>query len=173
MAQTPSRLHHSALVVKDLAVSRTFYEGILGLPLVATWCETSERLGDYCHAFFALGDDSAVALFQFARDDVYQLLKRPDKLSAFHHLALNASQSLQDEIRGKAEAAGIEHHRVDHGMCISLYLDDPDGHKLEITCDCEQVVAQAEFIRHRAPEELERWLAGDRRTNNDIRETSI
>ena len=128
MSQVPSRLHHSALVVKDLAVSRTFYEVIMGLPLVATCCETSKRLGDYCHAVFALDDESAVALFQFARDDVYELLKRPDKLSAFRHLALSGSESLQDEIRAKADAAGMDRFTVDHGICISLYLDDPDGH---------------------------------------------
>ena len=87
MTAIPSRLHHSAVVVKDLAASKEFYEGIMGLPLVATWCESNEALGDFCHAFFGLDDNSAVALFQFADEEKYQMLKRPDNLSPFHHPA--------------------------------------------------------------------------------------
>jgi glyoxylase I family protein len=68
MQNLPSRLHHSAVVAKDLGASRDFYEGIMGLPLVATWCESNEELGEFCHAFFGLEDNSAVALFQFADD---------------------------------------------------------------------------------------------------------
>ena len=37
MAKVPTRLHHSAVVARDLAASREFYEGIMGLPLMATW----------------------------------------------------------------------------------------------------------------------------------------
>lgn len=169
MPNMPFRVHHSAKVVKDLARSRGFYEGILGLPLVATWCETSKAMGDYCHVSFALQDGSEIALFQFARDDVYEKLKRPENLSAFHHLALKGTSALQDEIRAKADAAGVAHYTTDHGMCVSLYLDDPDGHKVEITFDNQQVLEQSEEVRSRAAKELQRWLAGDRTPNNEHR----
>ena len=50
----PQRLHPYAFVVKDSEVNRQFFEDVLGLPLVATWCERSDytRLGrvvEYCH----------------------------------------------------------------------------------------------------------------------------
>ena len=38
-AKLPSRLHHTAYVSKDLEATRKFYEEIIGLPLLATWCE--------------------------------------------------------------------------------------------------------------------------------------
>jgi glyoxylase I family protein len=39
LAQLPLRLHHYAFVVRDQEVNRRFFEDVLGLPLVATWCE--------------------------------------------------------------------------------------------------------------------------------------
>lgn len=172
MNAIPSRLHHSAVVVKDLAASREFYEGIMGLPLVATWCESNEALGDFCHAFFGLDDNSAVALFQFADEAKYQMLKRPANLSPFHHLALTGTRAMQDEIRKRADAAGVSNYTTHHGYCVSFYLNDPDGHLIELTYDTEEAVEHADFIRDRAAKELERWLAGDRKTNNDLREAT-
>ncbi len=54
-ANLPSRLHHTAYVAKDLEATRKFYEDIIGLPLVQTWCEVDELFGAervYCHLFF-------------------------------------------------------------------------------------------------------------------------
>ena len=172
MTAIPSRLHHSAVVVNDLAASKKFYEGIMGLPLVATWCESSETLGSFCHAFFGLDDNSAVALFQFADEEKYQALKRPDNLSPFHHLALTGTKAMQDGIRDRANAAGIDNHTTNHGYCVSFYLYDPDGHLVEITYDTDEALEHADFIRNRAAAELERWLAGDHKTNNDLREAA-
>jgi catechol 2,3-dioxygenase-like lactoylglutathione lyase family enzyme len=31
------RLHHNAYVVRDQRATQHFYEGLLGMPLVATW----------------------------------------------------------------------------------------------------------------------------------------
>ncbi len=39
LSRLPSRLHHNAFVVKDHEVNRRFFEDLLGIPLVATWCE--------------------------------------------------------------------------------------------------------------------------------------
>ena len=36
----PERLHHFGFVVKDQEVNRQFFEDVLGIPLIATWCET-------------------------------------------------------------------------------------------------------------------------------------
>ena len=55
----PKRLHHNAYVTRDQEATRHFYEDIIGMPLVATWCESDELFGavrTYCHTFFAMGD---------------------------------------------------------------------------------------------------------------------
>src|SRR5579885_636781 len=71
LSRLPTRLHHNAYVVKDHEVNSRFFEDLLGIPLVATWCERSysHELGrevDFCHTFFGMADGGALAFFQFA-----------------------------------------------------------------------------------------------------------
>ena len=73
VAKLPSRLHHTAHVSCDLEATRKFYEEVIGLPLVATWCESDMLFGEertYCHCFFGIGDGGALAFFQFASERV-------------------------------------------------------------------------------------------------------
>ena len=75
-ASLPSRLHHTAYVAKDLEATRRFYEDIIGMPLVATWCEVDELFGAervYCHLFFELADGGALAFFSFAKPEDQEL----------------------------------------------------------------------------------------------------
>jgi len=85
--ELPLRLHHNAYVVKDHEANRRFLEDLLGIPLVATWCERTYRadLGrdvDFCHTFFGLADGGALAFFQFADPEMYELTqaKAPPKV---------------------------------------------------------------------------------------------
>jgi catechol 2,3-dioxygenase-like lactoylglutathione lyase family enzyme len=169
MPDLPSRLHHSAVVVKDLAESYEFYTDIMGMPLVATWCEQLPDGTPFCHAFFGLQDESTVALFQFASEDLYQQLKRPTDLSAFHHLAVNGTAEYQEAVRQRADAKGLSPRVTNHGYCTSLYVNDPDDHVVEVTVDNDVALENASLIRDRARSELDRWLAGDMTTNNDLR----
>jgi glyoxylase I family protein len=72
LAELPQRLHHHAFAVKDQEVNRQFIEDVLGIPLVATWCErmfnaTLGREVDYCHTFYEMADGSALAFFSICR----------------------------------------------------------------------------------------------------------
>ena len=62
------RLHHHAFVVADQERNRHFIEDLIGLPLVATWCEHSAAYEGmaFCHTFYELVDGSALAFFQMA-----------------------------------------------------------------------------------------------------------
>jgi catechol 2,3-dioxygenase-like lactoylglutathione lyase family enzyme len=171
----PSRLHHTAYVVKDLGKTRGFYEDVLGFPLVATWCEQEELFGavrTYCHCFFGLADGSALAFFQFA-DPKDQAEFGPELASSpFRHVALNVDKETQDELERRIVAAGIEAPQtyvLEHGYCRSLYVVDPDEMIVEFTCDAEHA-DQINAVRLKdAHSELQRWLAGDHRPNNDVR----
>ena len=71
LTELPLRLHHQAFCVRDQERNRQFIEGILGIPLTATWCERVFRAEvgrevDYCHTFYELADGGALAFFQFA-----------------------------------------------------------------------------------------------------------
>ena len=98
MTKLPSRLHHTAYVTKDLEATRHFYEDILGIPLVATWCETDFLFGKdrtYCHVFFELGDGSALAFFQFADADDQTEFGPEMPATPFVHIALNVDNDTQ------------------------------------------------------------------------------
>ena len=165
----PSRLHHHAYVSRDLGATRRFYEEIVGLPLVATWCE-HEFGQDYCHVFFALEDGGALAFFQFADPEFNESQAALASTSPFDHVALNATAALQAEVVARAEKAGVDPVTVDHGYCVSLYLKDPDGLTVELTVDTEDAIEAAPALHARARAELDRWLAGDRTPNNDLRD---
>jgi catechol 2,3-dioxygenase-like lactoylglutathione lyase family enzyme len=175
----PSRLHHTAYVVKDLEKTRHFYEDILGFPLVATWCEQEELFGSertYCHCFFGLADGSALAFFQFA-DTADQAEFGPSlPASPFRHIALNVEKDTQAELERRIAAAGIQEpdtYVLEHGYCRSVYVVDPDGMIVEFTLDADHA-DQINALRAKdAHSELKRWLAGDHRPNNDVRPSEL
>jgi len=174
--ELPLRLHHNAYVVKDHEANRQFLEDLLGIPLVATWCERTYRadLGrevDFCHTFFGLKDGGALAFFQFADPEMYALTqaKSPPKVDSHYHIALKASDRTYEELKSRLNAAGEPFRETDHGYCRSIYTRSPDGMILEFTCDPPDVAEIDALRRADAHSELERWLAGDRRVNNQLR----
>ena len=169
----PHRLHHHAIVVRDQESTRKFYEDLLGMPLIATWCEREHVRGrerEYCHTFYGLADGSALAFFQFADQADYDELAASAPTS-LNHVALSVDQATQAAQRARLDAAGVPNRTVDHGYCVSLYLSDPDGLTLEFTCDAADADRVNEIRRADAHAELARWLAGDHTPNNDLRGT--
>lgn len=175
LQRLPLRLHHHAFVVRDQEANRRFFEDVIGLPLVATWCERvfNAELGrevDYCHTFFALADGGALAFFQFADAELYERAKPIfPRTPHYHHIALKVEGPSCDEIARRLTAAAIPHRQIDHGYCRSLYAASPDGLIVEFTVDPDNAEAIAAMRRKDAHEALARWLAGDRRPNNSDR----
>jgi catechol 2,3-dioxygenase-like lactoylglutathione lyase family enzyme len=177
LAQLPLRLHHQAFAVKDQETTRRFMEEVLGIPLVATWCERVFRpeVGrdvDYCHTFYELADGGAIAYFQYADEECWELNRpQPSKRgdAGALHSAFKATKTTQDEIKARLGKAGIPYRFIDHGYCESLYVTSPDGVRMEFTVDAPDADDIAKMRRADAHAELKRWLAGDRRTNNEDR----
>ena len=175
LAALPERLHHNAYVVKDHEANRRFLEDVLGMPLVATWCEKSWRaeLGrevEYCHTFFGLADGGALAFFQFADPEMYALTQaEKPKVSSHYHIALKVGDGTYDELKGRLNRAGEKFRETDHGYCKSIYTTTPDGMILEFTCDPPDAAEIEALRRADAHSELARWLAGDHRVNNELR----
>ena len=176
LAQLPLRLHHNAYVVKDHEANRRFLEDLLGIPLVATWCEKTYRadLGrevEFCHTFFGLKDGGALAFFQFADDEMYRLTqaKAPPQVGSHYHIALKVGDRTYDELKSRLNRAGEKFRETDHGYCSSIYTMTPDGMILEFTRDPPDVAEIDALRRADAHSELARWLGGDRHVNNQLR----
>ena len=171
----PTRLHHNAFVTKDQEATRAFYEDLIGLPLVATWSEADELFGAervYCHTFFALGDGSALAFFQFANQDDQDLFDPDLTPSPFRHIALRVTADLQQAIQDRLTAAGWKPdgtYVLEHGYCRSVYATDPNGMIVEFTRDHPDVEKINRDSLGKAHQELKRWLAGDHTSNNTYR----
>ncbi len=173
--ELPARLHHTAYVSTNLEKTRHFYEDIIGLPLLATWCESDLLFGKertYCHCFFGLADGSALAFFQFenAEDQKQFGPKMPD--SPFHHIAMKVDTETQTGIEKRLREAQYTEpgmYVLEHGYCRSLYVVDPDGMICEFTVDHPDVEKINATRLKDAHAELKRWLAGNHKSNNMFR----
>jgi glyoxylase I family protein len=176
LSRLPERLHHHAYVVRDHERNRRFFEDLLGIPLVATWCETVNhpqfpRPVPMCHTFFGLADGSALAFFQFADPEFYRLCvaERPAKISNFDHVAFKVDDVTYNELVKRLTEADESFRETDHGYCRSLYATSPDGLVVEFTVDPPDAAETAAARRDDSQSELARWLAGDHHVNNDLR----
>lgn len=147
-------LHHSAYRCRDSERTRAFYEGFLGLPLVAAHrIETTKtgRRTDVLHSFFRLGDGSFLAFFE-APDLPFEFRAQHD----FDlHIALRVNEAALGAMMLLAQDAGIEVRGIaDHGFIRSIYLRDPDGYVVELTAPVEGAEAM-DPVQARA--ELARW----------------
>lgn len=170
-----ARLHHNAWVTRDQEATRRFYEDLIGLPLVATWSEADELFGAervYCHTFFGLADGSALAFFQFEKEEDQELFGPTMPETPFSHIALKVEADHQEEVARRLAAAGYTEPAtfvLEHGYCRSLYVRDPNGLLIELTVDHPEVEAISAARLASAHRELAAWLAGDHTSNNTYR----
>jgi glyoxylase I family protein len=174
-AMPPHRLHHHAFVTRDMEATRAFYEDVIGMPLVATWCEKARLFGAervYCHCFFGLQDGGALAFFQFVGSEAQDLFGPEMPPTPFRHIALLVERDQQDAILRRVREAGYrepERYYVhEHGYCHSLYVKDPNDLIVEFTVDHPDVARINAEQRSKARSELARWLAGDHTPNNQV-----
>jgi glyoxylase I family protein len=168
----PLRLHHNAFVVRDQELNRQFFEDVLGMKLVATWCERMynrdlKRDVDYCHTFYGLADGGALAFFQFADPEMYEKSKPMfPEFPSFNHIAMKVDDPGFDAMERRLKEAAVPYRVTDHGYCRSIYATSPDGLRVEFTVDPPHVDAINATRLADAHSELTRWLKGDRTPNN-------
>ena len=167
-----ARLHHNAHVTDDMAAVRKFYEDVIGMPLVATWCEQTLLFGKertYMHCFFELGNGECLAFFQFADPQDQAEFGPQLAMSPFRHIAMKVDQATQDAIRERVGRAGYvepDTYFLEHGYCRSLYVVDPSKLLIEFTVDHPDVDSINADQMNKAHSELQRWLAGNHAPNN-------
>jgi catechol 2,3-dioxygenase-like lactoylglutathione lyase family enzyme len=128
-------LNHLTLAVSDLARSLRFYEQ-LGFKLAAQWPE-----GAYLEAG---GLWLCLSLDQAARTSPH-----PD----YTHIALDVGEDDFPELAGRM--AGVPIWKENRNEGASLYLLDPDGHKLELHVGS----LESRLAHYRANPVAGRWVA--------------
>ena len=152
-------LHHNAYRCRDSEQTRQFYEGFLGLPLAGTLeiGETkSGRQTQTLHTFYRLGDGSFLAFFE-APDMAFEFKTQHDYDL---HIALEVDRATLDAMFAKGRAEGIETRGIsNHGFIDSIYLRDPNGYVIELTCKRAGHDAAMDPATNGARDKLARWTA--------------
>lgn len=153
-------LHHNAYRCRNAEETRSFYEDLLGLPLahvIKADTVPSTGAGDpYVHLFFEFADGSYIAFFDLG--DETACTPDPETPSWVNHFAMSVASVAEVEAwKARLEGAGVDVVGVtDHGFVKSVYFFDPNGMRLEITCEVTGEDAR-QAARDRAHAELKAW----------------
>lgn len=141
-------LGHVVLRVTDWARAERFYNGLLGLPIMARFDEDGMKM-----TFFSLGNHHDFAILQVSGEGS----SHAATAVGLHHVAFKIGDSLDELREAKAllEGAGVVVTPIDHEVTKSLYFDDPDGNNLEVYVDASDIwKKEPQRVAQLAPLEL-------------------
>ena len=154
-------VHHAAYRCRDAEQTRWFYEEVLGLPLAAAMVfdalPGSGQQSDYMHLFFELGDGNFIAFFDEPETATQEHFLRKHSFDV--HIALEAESveallAWQSRINAMGKTCLGP---VDHGFVKSVYMYDPNGIQVEITCKTDRHDEIMTADGASAHEQLRRW----------------
>lgn len=126
-------LGHVVVKVRNQQRAETFYNGLLGIPIVA-------RLASPLMTFFTLGNhhDFAIAVVGDDAPDA------PANCPGLAHVAFKVGTSIEELLEAKIhlEAAGLKVEAYDHKVNQSIYFNDPDSNMVELYVDTSDVWKQ-------------------------------
>ena len=143
-AQTPRGINHVVLNVKDIEVSHKFWTEILGFRCVAQLKSVPGRVrpkmrfysgvaenGDLSHHDLALAEVPSGDAGTPADRETWSLMRKEIGLN---HVAISwpDRDSWLKQLAFLQEKGVTFHRRVNHGMTHSVYIEDPDGHGIEV-----------------------------------------
>ncbi len=128
-------LGHVVLKVRELDRSLAFFNGVLGLPVVAR-----TMIRDRPMVFFSIaGNHHDLALMEMGGDAP----SSAERATGLAHVAFNIGNGL-DELRAarshlQENGVAID-ATVDHTVSQSLYIRDPDGNWIELYVDADPAI---------------------------------
>ncbi|MCA0374784.1 MAG: VOC family protein [Gemmatimonadetes bacterium] len=124
-------LHHITLVGSTRASAIAFWQDTLGMPFLFE----QPNLGkpDENHLYFDPGDGRLLTVFtNEGRTDAGR--PAPREVGCVEHIAFNVSRSTFLQAPERLTARGISFIQRDRGFMDSIYLQDPNGLKVELAC---------------------------------------
>jgi catechol 2,3-dioxygenase-like lactoylglutathione lyase family enzyme len=124
-------LHHITIVGSTKQSAIDFWQGALGMPFVME----QPNLGkpDENHLYFDPGDGRLLTVFtNESREDARRLA--PREIGCVEHIAFNVSRASFIQAPARLRDRGIEFIQRDRGFMDSIYLQDPNGLKVELAC---------------------------------------
>jgi catechol 2,3-dioxygenase-like lactoylglutathione lyase family enzyme len=145
--------HHVALATRDIDATHRFYTEVMGFTLVKAVVAPTPNGGWARHVFYDTGD--GMIAFWDLHDpkmvDFDPAISTGLGLEPWvNHVAFGARDL--DDIEGRKQRwldAGYDVVEIDHGFCVSVYANDPNGILVEWCTDtkpyteADRVAAQA------------------------------
>src|SRR4051812_3457772 len=148
--------HHVAIATRDLEATHRFYSEAMGFTLVNVDVIPFMQEGWARHLFYDTGNGELLAIWDLHDDSVADFnpaistgLGLPNFVN---HIAFGASD-LEDLDARKERWLDHGHDvvRMDHGWCVSIYANDPNGITVEF---CHTTRAFGDHERDAAGERL-------------------
>ncbi len=118
-------LDHIALTVRDQNISLEWYQRVLGME------RRYEEANGADDPVFVCAGNACLALFPAKTSDP---LPVPDHhVLAMRHFAFRLSRANFERAQVELSEQQIPFRFEDHTMAHSMYLSDPDGHRVELT----------------------------------------
>ena len=126
-ASSARGVHHVALISADVEATINFYQGLLEFPLTEIF--ENRDLAGSTHFFFDIGNGNLLAFFDLPGVNAGSYA---EVLGGLHHLAISVEPDRWVHLRHKLDAAQVPYL---HHSGSSLYLNDPDGARIELISD--------------------------------------
>ncbi len=124
---TARGVHHVALIARDVEETVTFYQDVLGFPLVEL-VENRDYAGS-SHFFFDIGNGNLLGFFDFPGHDHPE---SQETIGGVQHIAISVDDAQFRAARARLDEAGVEYLGPDRGVWDSLYFRDPNGAPIEL-----------------------------------------
>ncbi|MEO8887962.1 MAG: VOC family protein [Jatrophihabitantaceae bacterium] len=126
-ATTARGVHHAAFICRDVEQTISFYQGLLGFPLVEL-VENRDYTGS-SHFFFDIGNRNLLGFFDFPGHEHPEFR---ETIGALQHMAISVSAEQFAAAKARLDGAGIDYLGPDRGADDSLYFRDPNGMGIEL-----------------------------------------
>ena len=159
--KTMNNIHHAAYGCRDAEQTRWFYEDVLELELAAAFhsdqAPGTEEETPFMHLFFKIGDGNFIAFFDAPEITDNDWLNR--KHSFMMHIAFEVDDeesmlAWQKRINAKGKSCLGP---VDHGFVKSVYMYDPNGIQVEITCKTDRYEELMELEKQTSRANIAEW----------------
>lgn len=124
---TPGRgIHHAAFICRDVEETVRFYQELLGFPLVEL-VENRDYAGS-SHFFFDVGNGNLLGFFDFPGHPHPPF---DETLGGIQHIALSVDADAFARLKRILDEHRIPYLGPDRGVEDSLYIQDPNGLRVE------------------------------------------
>ncbi|MEM9878983.1 MAG: VOC family protein [Pseudomonadota bacterium] len=153
-------IHHAAYRCKDAKETVEFYRAALGMRFTTAIAEnhvpSTADYDPYMHVFLDAGNGNILAFFELPEQpDMGRDENTPQWVQ---HMAFRLESVAQlEETKAHLEAMGIEVlGPTHHGVFVSIYFFDPNGHRVELAADIGTKEQYDELARVAQPM-LDEW----------------